>query len=228
MSDPATPPVIILGGGGHARVVLDCLRLGGRRVIGFTAPESGPDLAPGVPWLGKDEVIAAHRPADIALVNGVGSTGSTRRRRILYEQTRGAGYRFIMLRHPAAILSTLDVHLGHGCQLLAGCQVGPGVRLGDNVLVNSRAVVEHDCRIETHGHIATGAILCGGCDIGHGTHVGAGATILQGIRIGNGAIIAAGAVVAEDVEPLTLVAGVPARRKKALNDQDLEGHKRRT
>ena len=217
-------PLIVLGGGGHARVLVDCLQMSGRKVLGFTAPQASGDLAAGINWLGRDALLDRYAPTTIELVMGIGSTASTHRRRQLFKHWTDRGYRFATVDHPSIVVSTLDVDLGHGCQLLAGCLIGPGVRLGDNVLVNSRAVVEHDCRVGKHCHIATGAILCGGCDIGGRVHVGAGATILQGITIGYGAIIAAGSVVTGDVEPLTLVAGVPGRPKKALNEQDLEGH----
>jgi UDP-perosamine 4-acetyltransferase len=210
--------LIILGGGGHARVLADCLRMTGCRVLGFTAPRRGPDLAPGIGWLGNDSVVDRHAPGSVELVNGLGSTGPTGQRAALFEQMAGAGYRFAGVQHPAAILSGLDVELGQGCQLLAGTLLGPGVRLGDNALINSRAVVEHDCRVGRHSHVATGAILCGGCDIGAGVHIGAGATLIQGITVGDGAIIAAGSVVTKDVESLTLVAGVPGRCKRSLND----------
>ena len=218
MSSPDPLPVIILGGGGHARVLVDCLRLSGRQVYGFTAPQPLPDLAPGIAWLGDDSVVGQHLPASIQLVNGIGSVGPARQRRALFEQMQRGGYHFATVRHPAAIVSALDVHLGQGCQLLAGSLLGPGVRLGDNVLVNSRAVVEHDCSLGEHSHVASGAILCGECEIGTGVHIGAGATVIQGISIGNGAIIAAGSVVTKDVEPMTLVAGVPGRTKRTLDD----------
>ena len=224
MNAVGQPPLIILGGGGHARVLADCLQMGGRKVSGFTAPQASPDLAPGISWLGRDALLDRHEPTAIELVIGIGSTASTHRRRQLFQQWTERGHQFATVRHPSILVSGLDVDMGHGCQLLAGCLIGPGVRLGDNVLVNSRAVVEHDCRVGNHSHIATGAILCGSCDIGARVHVGAGATVLQGVKIGNGAVIAAGTVVTGDVEPLTLVAGVPGRPKKALNEQDLEGH----
>jgi UDP-perosamine 4-acetyltransferase len=226
MSAGAQRPLIILGGGGHARVLADCLLQAGQPVLGFTAPERQPDLAPGIAWLGDDSVLADHPPGDVALVNGIGSTATTGLRRQIQEHWGGKDYRFAAVRHPSALVAGLDVDLGQGCQLLAGSLLGPGVRLGNNVLVNSRAVVEHDCRVGDHCHIATGAILCGGCDIGAGVHVGAGATLIQGITVGAGAIIAAGTVVTKNVEPLTLVAGVPGRPKRALNEQDLEGNQR--
>lgn len=216
MSLPAALPTIILGGGGHARVLLECLLLGGHPVLGFTAPTRQPDLAPGIAWLGSDDALADHPPDGVALVNGIGSTGDTALRRNLHAALSGKGYRFRTLQHPSAVVSSLDVQLGCGCQLLAGSLVGPGVRLGDNVLLNSRAVVEHDCSIGAHSHVASGAVLCGGCQLGEAVHVGAGATLIQGITVGSGAIIAAGAVVTRNVEPLTLVAGVPGTVKRAL------------
>lgn len=228
MSAGDLPAVIILGGGGHARVLADALLLAGRQILGFTAPEREPDLAPGIGWLGDDSVLADHDPATVELVNGLGSVGATSRRRQAFEQGRGKGYRFAAVTHPSALVAELNVTTGQGCQLLAGSLLAAGARLGDNVLINSRAVVEHDCRVGDHSHIATGAILCGGCDIGEGVHVGAGATVIQGITIGHGAIIAAGSVVTRNVEPLTLIAGVPGRPKRALDEQDLEGHQRPT
>lgn len=227
MNDIGLRPLVILGGGGHARVLADCLQLSGRELLGFTAPQAAPELAPDIAWLGDDALLYQYDPAGIELVLGVGSTASTRQRRRLFEQWTRRRYRFATVRGPTSLVSGLGSVLGRGCQLLAGCLIGPGARLGDNVLVNSRAIVEHDCRVGDHCHIATGAILCGGCRVGTGVHVGAGATVLQGISIGDGAVIAAGSVVTKDVEPLTLVAGVPGRPRKALDEQELEGHQRR-
>jgi len=213
VSAAAPVPVIILGGGGHARVLADALQLAGRRVLGFTAPQRQPELAPGIGWLGDDTAIEAHDPASVALVNGLGSTRAIEQRRRIYERLTGRSYRFAAVQHPSAVVSTLGTELGRGSQLLAGSLISPGVRLGDNVLINSRVAVEHDCRVGDHSHLATGAVLCGGCEVGPTVHVGAGATVIQGIRIGQGAVIGAGSVVTKDVEPSTLVAGVPAQKK---------------
>jgi len=218
------PAVILIGGGGHARILADSLRLGGRHVLGFTAPQIEPELAPGISWLGDDSALSDQDPAAVELANGLGSTGSTCARRQLFAAWCQRGFRFANICHPSAAVSELDVVLGEGCQLLAGSVVGPGVRLAANVLINSRAVVEHDCEIASHSHVATGAVLCGTCRVGEGVHIGAGACIIQGITIGSGAIIAAGSVVTRDVEPLTLIAGVPAVHKRALDEEDLEGH----
>jgi len=83
--------------------------------------------------------------------------------------------------------------------------------LGVNVIINSGAVVEHDCVVGDHVHVATGAHLAGAVRIGAGAHIGIGATVKQGIAIGANAVVGAGAVVVKDVLPDTLVVGVPAR-----------------
>ena len=77
--------------------------------------------------------------------------------------------------------------------------------------MNCAAVVEHDCVVGAHTHVATGAILCGGVKVGELSHIGAGAVIRQGIRIGARAVVGAGAVVVKDVPDDTTVMGVPAR-----------------
>lgn len=218
MSAPGPIPVIIIGGGGHARVLADALLASGRIVLGFTALERQPDLAPGIPWLGDDTALDGQDPTRVELVNGIGSTYTTLARQGIFERLTQQGFRAAHVTHPTAITSSLDVRIGQGCQRLAGSTLGPNVQLGDNVLINSRAVVEHDCQVGDHSHVATGAILCGGCVIGTGAHVGAGATVIQGMHVGNGAIVAAGSVVTKNVEPLTLVAGVPARPKRALDE----------
>ena len=71
--------------------------------------------------------------------------------------------------------------------------------------------MEHDCRLGDNIHVATGAKMCSTVTVGSEAHIGAGATVRQGISIGEGAIIGAGAVVVEDVDPWTVVVGVPAR-----------------
>ena len=80
-----------------------------------------------------------------------------------------------------------------------------------NVIVNTGAIVEHDCVIGDHVHMATGSRLCGAVHVANGAHIGAGSIVREGISIGAGAIVGAGALVVKDVEPGTVVVGVPAR-----------------
>lgn len=210
--------LVILGGGGHARVVHATLRLMGARVLGFTdpAPERAGLLARGVVHLGTDDALGELDPRAVELVNGIGSTGRTSLRASVFQRAYERGFRFRALRHPSAVVAD-DAELGPGVQVMAGAIVQTGARVGANVLINTGAIVDHDCVIADHVHVAPGAVLSGQVILGEGAHVGAGATVRQGARIGARALVGAGAVVVGDVDPGCTVVGVPARpRQPAL------------
>lgn len=203
-------PLIILGGGGHARVLMDLLRARGARVLGFTDPDEAASKALGIARLGGDDVIDRYDPAAVRLVNGLGSTASTAKRRALYERWHARGYRFETAVHPAAVVAA-GACLADGVQVMAGAVVQTGSRCGENTIINTRAAVDHDCRLGAHVHVAPGATLSGAVQVGEGAHIGTGASVIQGIAIGAGSVVGAGAVVLRDVPAGVTVAGVPAR-----------------
>ena len=210
-------PIIIIGGGGHTRVLIDALLEAGNRPIGYIDPLEPTGLHPDIPWLGDEENILERSPESVLLVNGFGSVHDTEPRNEIFLRFSGLGYRFADVIHPRAILSRQDVSVGEGVQVLAGAVVNTGARLGDNVLIDSGAVVEHDCELESHVHVASGAVLAGSCRVGEASQIGAGATIIKAISIGAGAIIAPGCVVTEDVEALTVVTGVSGRQERQFS-----------
>jgi UDP-perosamine 4-acetyltransferase len=203
---------VLIGAGGHARVVADLLRILGAGIAGVYDADPGRHgtVAFGLPVVGGDDAALALPPASIWAINGVGSIGPATTRCAVYERFTAAGFEFPALVHPTACLSP-DAALESGVQVMAGAVVGPGARLGENSLVNTRAVVEHDCRVAAHAHVAPGATLCGGVVVGRAAHVGAGAVVIQGMAVGDGALVAAGAAVVRPVRAGGRVAGVPAR-----------------
>jgi UDP-perosamine 4-acetyltransferase len=205
--------MIVLGAGGHARVVIEALRSRGIRPVGLV--DSNPALAgkmiSGISIMGSDEDISKMSADGVELANGLGNRASRTDsglsvRRTLFGRFAGLGFRFPVITHIAAVIAS-DAVLGDGTQVMAGAVIQPAARIGQNVLVNTRAVVEHDCVVGDHAHIAPGAVLCGGVSIGENAHVGAGAVVLVGIRVGPGAVVAAGAVVARHVEAGAFAAG---------------------
>ena len=192
--------VIVVGGGGHAAVVIEVLRLSGLEVLGVCDPAlRGADATVcGVPVLGGDDEILARPAGEVRLVNAVGSTRSTAARAAVFERFQDHGYEFATILHPGAILSG-TAELGEGAQLMAGAVVQARSSLGPNVLINTGASVDHDCRVATHVHVAPGATLSGGVVVERGVHIGTGATVVQSVTIGRDSLIAAGAVVTEDV-----------------------------
>lgn len=207
-------PVIGLGAGGHAKVIIDALHLSGEfDIIGLL--DSNQDLwntqVLGVPVLGNDKLLTALSQQGVKMAFiGLGGAGNNAARKLLYEKARDHGFCAVRTIHPQSIVSSW-ASIGCGPTILAGAVVNAAAQLGDNVIVNTGAIVEHDCSIGHHVHIATGARLASTVRIGNGSHIGAGATIRQSINIGEEAIVGAGAVVIRDVPDHTTVVGVPAR-----------------
>lgn len=204
-------PFILIGYGGHGRVVADLLGRLGCRLLGYVAPEKSLVTTGSAPnYLGTDAALDAYPADEVLLANAVGSIGSAELRRNLFLALAGRGFMFPALVHPAAILAG-DVSVGAGSQVMAGAVVQTGTTIGENAIVNTAASIDHDCHIGNHCHLAPGCVLSGGVTVGEGAHIGAGAVVIQSLSIGAGAIIGAGSTVLNDVPPGTTVVGSPAR-----------------
>lgn len=206
--------MIILGAGGHAKVLIDALRLRGVEILGLTDADPGKrgQLLLGIQVIGGDEEVMKYPVETVQLVNGVGSVCVNPRRRQLFEHFKNKGYRFASVFHPTAIIAT-DVVLSEGAQIMAGAVVQTGCRVGVNTVINTGCIVDHDCHIGGHAHVSPGATLSGGVRVGENTHIGTAATVIQGIQIGHNSLVAAGAVVIRDVPNGATVAGVPAKER---------------
>jgi UDP-perosamine 4-acetyltransferase len=200
--------IVIIGAGGHGKVLAAALLRAGQAVLGFV--DADPALKGskilGLSVLGGDEVLTS----DMLLVNGIGSTGRPARRREIFERLKEQGFSFATVVDPSAIIGP-EVELAEGAQVLAGAVIQPGAYIGRNSIVNSRASVDHDVTLGAHVHIAPGAVLSGNVIVGDEVHIGTGAAIKQGVRIGSGSVIGVGAAVIADVAMNSILAGVPAR-----------------
>ena len=207
-----TLPVLILGGGGHAKVVIAALQAAGVEIAGIV--DADPARVGGaileIPVIGDDRAVAGFAPETVRLTVGVGSTGDPSTRQSLFARFRQRRYRFATVVHPAAVI-VADSALGEGTQVMAGAVIQPGCRIGANVIVNTSASIDHDCVVGDHVHIAPGCTLSGGVTIGKGAHLGTGATVIEGIDIGSRCLIAAGTVVTKPVAPGARISGVPGR-----------------
>ena len=193
-------PLVVLGGGGHARVLINTLRQRGAEIIGITDPNSDTSTRGpyGLPVLGDDEAVLALNPSEVSLVNGLGALPGSTRRRVLFDRFSQKGYCFASVVHPSAIIAD-DVQLGQGVQIMAGAVIQPAVVIGSNTIVNTRASIDHDCEIGADVHIAPGVVLSGHIKIGDRVHVGTGAAVIHAISVLPDAVIGVGATVLEDV-----------------------------
>lgn len=211
------PDLILIGGGGHARVLLDALALSVPDVriaiIDRDQRQVGQRLM-GVPIVGDDSSLATlkEKGAKYFVVAMGGARGAVDNapRSALFDGARALGLEPFTVVHPSAVVSRW-AEVAAGCQILPGSIINAGAILGRNVIVNSGAIIEHDCIVGDHAHVATGARIASTVSIGEGAHIGAGAVVRQLITVGAHAIVGAGAVVVRDVRSHAVVAGVPAK-----------------
>lgn len=210
----AGKPVVIIGAGGHARVLISLLKQLGRPIVGLL---DGDEAKVALPWsidgiavTGSIESVTQHQADAVELVHAIGSIRKPTGRRWMYRYLKDKGYTFATLIHPSAFVAP-EAELHEGVQIMAGAVIQPGARLQENVLVNTNASVDHDTIVAAHCHIAPNAAICGGCTIGECCHIGAGATLLSDLEIGSEVTIAAGATVIHDIPHGQTVMGTPAK-----------------
>lgn len=206
-------PVIVVGAGGHGRVLADALLLSGRTVLGFVDADVmlHDTTILGLKVLGDDARLIAGDWPEAELVNGIGGQPGGRVRREVQTRLEAEGRRFTGVRHPAAVVSPF-AEVDATAQVLARAVVQAGAVVGAGCIVNTGAVVEHDCTLDPFTHCAPGSILCGDVRIGATCHIGAGAVVREGVTLGDGVVVGAGAVVVDDHAGPALLLGVPARR----------------
>lgn len=210
-------PVIILGSGGHARVLINILKLCDIKIIGITDPMLPKSyvLSSDIPYLGDDENIFKYPPDKLFLVNGLGSTGKYDKRKMLFDKFKNHGYSFASLLHPSVIIAQ-DVKLTEGVQVMAGVVIQPGSVIGKNTIINTKVSVDHDCQIGSHVHLAPGVTLSGNVKVGDETHIGTGTNIIQNVNIERNCLIGAGSLVLNNIPENSKVFGVPAKLNNCI------------
>jgi N,N'-diacetyllegionaminate synthase len=193
--------IVLIGGGGHAKVVIDAVRLSGTfEIAGIIDPNlpKGSEIM-GVPLLGDDDILPEVKAKGIknAFLT-VGSIGNCVLRKDLYRKLKKIGFELPRIIHPGAVIAE-DVIIGEGTFAAASVTVNSGTIVGKNVILNTNASVDHDCRISDFVHIAPRVTLSGGVEIGEDTHVGVGSIVIQYKKIGKKCFIKANELVSFDM-----------------------------
>jgi UDP-perosamine 4-acetyltransferase len=203
--------VVIIGAGGHGRVVLDTLRQARQYdPAGFIDADTtrAGQLVSGLPVLGPINLLTKLRKQDIRAA--IVAIGDNRIRQGYADEVAQAGLELINAIHPSATVSP-SVKLGRNILLAAGAILSPEVEVADSVIVNTGAIIDHECRLGLACHVCPGVVLAGRVTVEEKAMVGLGARVLPCLTIGARATVGAGAVVIEDVPPGATVAGVPAK-----------------
>ena len=198
--------VVIVGAGGHAKVVADTVRKRGDVVLGFLDDDDsrrGTDFF-GSKILGRISEYEQYS-ADARFILAIGNNAV--RRKLSCAMTC-AWYTAI---HPTAIIGE-GVAVGEGSFIGAGAVINPDAVIGSHTIINTRTVIEHDCTVGPCTHVSPNATLCGGVSVGANGWIGAGAAVIQGIHVCDGVTVGAGAVVVKSIEQSGTYVGVPAKR----------------
>ncbi len=201
--------IVVVGGGGHARVVMEILLAAGWRVAGYTDPAETGAAFGALPRLGDDSELPAlagrYRHAIVAL-------GDNALRGRLVRRVEELGFELGNAIHPSARISP-SATLGRGIAIMANAVLNAGAAVLDDAIINTAATVDHDGRIGRDVHVAPGCHLAGYVTVDEGALIGVGSVVGRGkpLRIGEWAIVGAGSVVVQDVSPFTTVVGHPAR-----------------
>ncbi|MFO0954247.1 MAG: NeuD/PglB/VioB family sugar acetyltransferase [Isosphaeraceae bacterium] len=199
--------VVVLGGGGHAKVVVSTCRAAGFEV---SAVLDDDPARLGTSVLGV-RVAGPIELGSIALGgSAVIAVGDNRVRQKIASRP---GVSWTTAVHPSAVVDG-SVRLGEGTVVFAGAVVQPDAQVGRHAVLNTRAVVEHDVTVGDFAHVAPGAVLAGGVRVGEGALIGAGAVVCPGRTVGAWSVVGAGAVVVADVPPGVVAVGVPARVRR--------------
>ena len=199
--DESTNALVIYGGGGHGKAIIELVRaLGIYRLVGVVddgLPVGSTIL--GLPVLGGANILAALAEQGVRqIVNAVGGIGNVAVRQKVFDEIARAGLVCPTLVHPTAFVEA-SACLEQGIQILAQSYVSSSARIGFGTLINAGVVVSHECMIGQIVNLSPGAMLAGGVILEDFVQVGMGVTINLGIRIGQGARIGNSATVKKDV-----------------------------
>jgi acetyltransferase EpsM len=198
-ADPTS--LIIYGGGGHAKSLIDLIRAEGKYKIAGILDDgvaAGTSVM-GVPVLGNGELLAEIRQKGIdKAVNAVGGIGSITPRLAVYDKLKTTGFICPTVVHPRAFIEP-SAKVGEGGQIFFDAYVGSEVEIGFGCIVNTGAILSHDCILSDYVNISPGAIMAGAVTIKEKSLVGMGVTINLHVTIGAGARVGNSAVVKADV-----------------------------
>lgn len=207
-----TKKMVIIGAGGHGKVVADILKLTLTNgvVLGFIDDNEkalGETVA-GLKVLGgisELRELSRTNPALCAVI----AIGDNKVRQKKAAEVCELGIGFTAAIHPRAVVAA-GVTIGEGTVIMAGAVINTETVIGRHVIVNTSSSVDHDCVVKDFAHISPGSHLGGGVLVGECAQVGIGAAVLPRCRVGDGALVGAGAVVVDDIPPGVVAKGIPA------------------
>jgi len=206
--------LIIIGAGGHGRVVADCAEETGQYQKIVFLDDCYPERQENHSWkiLGKVNTFIDYLDDAYFIV----AFGKNKLRQTLLTHLKEANAKVISLIHPTAYVSK-HTTIGNGVVVFANAVINIGGKINDACIINTAATIDHDCTLQNAVHISPGAHIAGGVTIGELCWVGIGASIIECITLETNTQIASGAAVTQSTQKNSLYAGVPAVFKKSIS-----------
>lgn len=209
--------IILVGGGGHCRSVIDVIETTGiYRIAGIidVAEKKGLKVL-NYDIIGTEEDLKELVKTVKNFCITVGQLKSATNRIRLYNSVKNAGGILPVIVSPLAHLST-HAQVGEGSILMHHAIVNAGAIVGTNNILNSKCLIEHDTVVGNHNHISTGAIVNADCVIGNECFVSSNVTVIRGLRINDNITVGAGSVVTKNLSHKGTYTGIPAILNKEL------------
>lgn len=207
--------IIIVGIGGHAKVIIDILLKLNYNLFGYI-DSSDKGTIRDINYLGNDDYFIKNymKYSTRNLVIGISYPNhdilSPIRKKIIYTYEK-QGFHFPSIVSPDAIINS-KIEFGRGVVVMDGAVINSNVKIGDFCVINTNSTIEHDCVLGYNVQVGSGAILCGNAKVEHDSFIGAGAIIRDEIIIGEDVLVGAGSVVIKDISEKGVYVGNPARR----------------
>lgn len=199
--------VLVYGGGGHGKAVIELLRASGTyQIVGVIDDglAAGTSLL-GVPVLGGQEQLPGLFERGVRqAINAVGGISNLATRVVVFKRLHTLGFTCPSVVHPTAFVEP-SARLEPGVQVFPHAYIGSEASIGYGSIINTAAIVSHDCRIGNYANLSPGATLAGGVKVGDGALIGMRATINLQVQVGASARIGNGATVKEDVPEAGIV-----------------------
>lgn len=211
-----TKELLIIGAGGHGKVVADIAKKCGYEQIYFLDDNTD------VKYLKDYKVVGCTKDFIKYDCDMFVAVGNIEIRQKIFSQLKSQNKSIATLIHPSAVIAD-DVILGVGTVVMPGVIINSSSKIGDGVIINTSASVDHDNTIGDFVHISVGSHLAGVVTVGNNTFIGAGATVINNLKIASDCTIGAGAVVIKNIIKKGTYIGVPARSLNMKNRLNFSG-----
>jgi sugar O-acyltransferase (sialic acid O-acetyltransferase NeuD family) len=205
--------LILIGGGGHCKSVIDVIEKEGKySIIGILDVKEliGTNVS-GYKVIGTDDDIEIMLNRGCEFLITVGQIKSPSIRIKIYQKLKVLNATLANVYSPTAQVSEYS-KIGFGSVIMHQAIVNAGTYIGSNCIINTKALIEHDCKLGDNCHISTGAIINGDCIIHNECFIGSNSVISNGINVAAGSIIGAGSVIINNItEEKSYIVGNPGR-----------------